>query len=171
MRHAQPGNCPRATRKRNWPCLFRSPSMHCIPLVIILVVLAQENHCISYHSLAHHPQHMNDVVTIRKMHQSAEPSCHHMHIIRMCAIRGKIADVWLSTEGVLDLCNGVVSEKSLQIFWPLLPAVYVTVFSGGTDAPEVRCDLTDIQTHTDRQTDRPTKYCTPRCASAPRVNK
>ena len=39
--------------------------------------------------------------------------------------------------------------KSPQIFRPLLPAEYVTVFSGQTDAPEVRFDLTD------RQTDRP----------------
>ena len=36
-------------------------------------------------------------------------------------------------------------------FGPPLPAEYVTEFSGQTDGPEVRCDLTDTQTH--RQTD------------------
>ena len=40
----------------------------------------------------------------------------------------------------------------------------MTAFSGQTDAPEVRCDLTD------RQTDRP-NYSNPRCACAPRVNE
>ena len=54
--------------------------------------------------------------------------------------------VWLSKEGVLDLCNGVVSEKTPQIFLTLLSAEYVTALSGQTDAPEVRCDLTDTQT-------------------------
>ena len=49
-------------------------------------------------------------------------------------------------------------------FLPSLPAEYVTAFSGRTDAPEVRCDLTDTQT------DRP-NYSNPRCACAPRVNK
>ena len=58
--------------------------------------------------------------------------------------------VWLSMEGVLDLRNGAVSEKTPQILRPPLPAEYVTVFSGRTDAPEVRCDLTDR--HTDRTT-------------------
>ena len=48
------------------------------------------------------------------------------------------------------LCNGAVSEKSLQIFRPPLPAEHVTVFSGRTDALEVRCDLTDR--HTDPTT-------------------
>ena len=42
------------------------------------------------------------------------------------------------------------SEKTPQIFGPPLPAEYVTVFSGQTDAPEVICDLTDR--HTDKQT-------------------
>ena len=56
-----------------------------------------------------------------------------------------------------------------------LPAEYVTVFSGRTDAPEVRCDLTDppthppTQTHTHTHTHRP-NYCNPRCAYTPRVN-
>ena len=58
-------------------------------------------------------------------------------------------NVWLSTEGVLDLRNGAVSEKTPQIFRPPLPAEYVTVFSWPTDTPEVRCDLK-------RQTDRTT---------------
>ena len=49
----------------------------------------------------------------------------------------------------MDLRNRVVLEKTPQIFRPPLPAEYMTVFSGRTDAPEVRCDLTDRQTHTD----------------------
>ena len=48
---------------------------------------------------------------------------------------------------VLDLRNGAVSEKTPQIFWPPLPAEYVTVFSGRTDALEVSFDLTDRHTH------------------------
>ena len=36
---------------------------------------------------------------------------------------------------VPDLCNGVVSEKTPQIFPPSLPAEYVTSISGRTDAP------------------------------------
>ena len=51
--------------------------------------------------------------------------------------------VWLSTEGVLGLCNRVVSEKAPPIFGPLLPAEYVTELSGRTDAPKVRGHLTD----------------------------
>ena len=46
-------------------------------------------------------------------------------------------------EGALDLRNSWVLEKTLQIFWPSLPTEYVTPFSGRTEAPEVRCDLTD----------------------------
>ena len=42
-------------------------------------------------------------------------------------------------EEVLDLCNGGVSEKTLQMFSLSLPAEYVTAFSGRTVAPEVRC--------------------------------
>ena len=47
---------------------------------------------------------------------------------------------------VLDLCNRAVSEKNPQYFGPPLPAEYKAVFSGQTDAPEVRCDLADRQT-------------------------
>ena len=36
-------------------------------------------------------------------------------------------------------------------FWPSLPAEYVTAFSGRTDAPEVRCDLTDTERQTQLQ--------------------
>ena len=52
--------------------------------------------------------------------------------IRMRAFRRKNGrlDVWPSTEGVLDLCNGAVSEKTPLFFLPLLPAEYVTAFSG-----------------------------------------
>ena len=60
--------------------------------------------------------------------------------------------------------NGAVSEKKTH-FFPPLPAEYVTVFSGRTDAPEVRLDLTDTHTH------RETKYSKPRCACTPRVNE
>ena len=45
--------------------------------------------------------------------------------------------VQMAFNGVLVLCNRVVSEKILQ---------YVIVFSERTDVPEVRCDLTDTQT-------------------------
>ena len=51
-----------------------------------------------------------------------------------------------TTGGAVYLCNGAVSEKSPQIFRPSLPVEYVTEFSGRTDAPKVRCDLTDTQT-------------------------
>ena len=45
--------------------------------------------------------------------------------------------------------NEAVSKKTLHIFLPPMSAEYVTVFSGRTDAPEVRFDLTDTQRHTD----------------------
>ena len=64
--------------------------------------------------------------------------------------------VWLSMEGVLDLRNGAVSEKTPQIFDLRFSAEYVTVFSRRTDAPEVRCDLTDTHTHTHTHTDKTT---------------
>ena len=56
--------------------------------------------------------------------------------------------LWHSMEGVLDLCNRAVSEKPPHIFGPTLPTEYVTVFSRQTDAPEVRCGLTDTHTQT-----------------------
>ena len=40
------------------------------------------------------------------------------------------------TQEAVYLCNGAVSEKSPHIFRPPLPAEYMTVFSGRTDAPE-----------------------------------
>ena len=49
--------------------------------------------------------------------------------------------IWLSTEGVLDLRNGVVSEKTPQIFWPPLPTEYTTVFSGRTDLRHSRGEM------------------------------
>ena len=49
-------------------------------------------------------------------------------------------------------------------FLTFVSAEYVTAFSGRTDAPEVRCDLTDRHTHTHDN------YSNPRCACAPRVN-
>ena len=62
-------------------------------------------------------------------------------------------------EGALDLCKGAVSEKTPQIL-PLSSTEFVTAFSEPTDAPEVRCDLTDTHTHDN--------YRNPR-ACAPRV--
>ena len=55
-------------------------------------------------------------------------------------------------EGALDLGKGAVSEKTPQIFRPSSPTEFVTAFLERTDAPKVRCDLTD--THTHRQTRR-----------------
>ena len=53
----------------------------------------------------------------------------------------------------LDLYNRTVSEKTLQRFWPPLPAEYVTVFSGWTDTPKVTCDThTHIHIHVDPTT-------------------
>ena len=68
-------------------------------------------------------------------------------------------------EGALDLGKEAVSEKTPQIFRPSSPTEFVTAFSERTDAPEVRCDLTDTHTHTHRHDD----YRNPR-ACAPRVN-
>ena len=45
-------------------------------------------------------------------------------------------------ERALDLGNGEVAEKTPQFFLLSLPAEPVTAFSGRTDGPEVRCDLT-----------------------------
>ena len=63
---------------------------------------------------------------------------------------------------LLNLCNGVVSEKTPQIFGHPLPAEYVTssIFSRRIDVPEVTCELT--YTHTDKPTTSG--------ACAPRVN-
>ena len=92
------------------------------------------------------------------MHWSAEPSVWIFMALNYNNAHARFLQengrpyVWLSMEGVLDLRNGAVSEKTPQIFWPSLPAGYVTVFSGRTDAPEVRCDLTHTHTHTDKPT-------------------
>ena len=86
---------------------------------------------------------------VLKLEPSAPPRAYNTHA-RYPWKNGRLY-VWLSMEGVLDLCNGAVSEKTQQIFWPSLPAEYVTVFSKRTDAPEVRCDLTDTHSHTHRQ--------------------
>ena len=60
---------------------------------------------------------------------------------------------------VLDLRNRAVSEKTPQIF-----DFHCSLsISGRTDAPEVRCGLTD------RHTDKP-NYSSARCACTPRVN-
>ena len=72
----------------------------------------------------------------------------HVHFLQE---NGKLY-VWPSTEGGLDLCNKVVSEKTQQIFGPSLLAEYMTAFSGRIEAQEVRCD--------GQHTDRP-NYCNP----------
>ena len=51
-----------------------------------------------------------------------------------------------------QIAGSAPGEKSPHIFRPPLSAEYVTVFSGRTDAPEVRCDL---QRQTDRQDNPP----------------
>ena len=90
------------------------------------------------------------------MHWSAEPSAWIFMALNYNNAHARFPQengrpyVWLSMEGVLDLRNGAVSDKTPQIFGPSLLAEYVTVFSGRTDTPEVRCDLT--HTHTHRQT-------------------
>ena len=68
-----------------------------------------------------------------------------------------------TTVGVLDVCNGALSEKTPQIFWLSLPVEYVIWLSGRKDAVEVRYWLTDKYTH------RP-NYSNPCCACAQRVN-
>ena len=49
--------------------------------------------------------------------------------------------------------NEAISEKTPQYFSPMSSAESVAAFSGQTDAPDVRCDLTDRQTHTHRHDD------------------
>ena len=67
---------------------------------------------------------------------------------------GKMADRMYGQprEGALDLANRAVPEKTPQIFWPSLPAEYMAAFSRRTEAPEVRCDLTNTHTHTHTHT-------------------
>ena len=42
-----------------------------------------------------------------------------------------IYDIWLLTEGVLDLRNGAVFRENPTISLPSMPAEYVIVFSAG----------------------------------------
>ena len=63
--------------------------------------------------------------------------------------------VWPSTEGVLDLWNRAVSKKTPQLFWPLLPAEYVTVIWQTLNE-------THKHTHTHTHTHTYTCACTPR---------
>ena len=90
----------------------------------------------------------------------------YVYTMRMRVIHRKNGrpDVWPSWEGAVDLGNGAVSDKTPQTFdRPSLPAEFVAAFSRRTEAPEVRCDLTD--THRPRHDD----YRNPRYACAPRV--
>ena len=64
----------------------------------------------------------------------------HVHSFR--SQNGRL-NVWLSKQEVLVIGNGEVSEKTLQIVWPLLPTEYVILISGRTDTPMVRFYLTD----------------------------
>ena len=66
-----------------------------------------------------------------------------MHNAHACYLHEK----WLILRGQSrEVCNGAVTEKSPQIFQPMLPAEYVKAVSGRTEAPEVNCHLTDRQT-------------------------
>ena len=97
---------------------------------------------------------------------------HNAHAQCACVLSaGKMADLMYGhpRKAALNLRNTLVLEKTPHIFWPSSPAEFVTAFSGRTDAPEVRCDLTDTHTHTHTHTDRHDDYRNPR-ACAPRVN-
>ena len=84
------------------------------------------------------------------MHYSAEP-------LMPCACAystGKWLTVHMAlTEQCWISAMEQFQRKPQKNFWPLLPAKYMRVFSGWKDTPEVRCDLTETQTHT--LTDRP----------------
>ena len=120
-------------------------------------LLTEQHHFVD--SLAWRPEH-----TEKKVAAFARA----IRIICACALSVKTWPpiLWYSKlkESLRSLTD--VLEKTLQIFWPSLPAEYVTAFSGRNKAPKVRCDLTD--THTNTHTDRP-NYSNPRCACAPRV--
>ena len=77
-----------------------------------------------------------------------------MHNAHACYPQEKMADIMYGypREGALDLRNAWVLEKTPQIFQPSSPAEFVTAVLGRTDAPEVRCDLTDTHTHTHTHT-------------------
>ena len=92
-------------------------------------------------------------------------AAYHVHVVKYaCALCRKMVDC---TYGFQRRSAGSLQRRGfrekLTIFLPLLPAEYVTGFSGRTDPPEVRFDLTDTQT------DRP-NYSNPP-AHARRVNK
>ena len=73
----------------------------------------------------------------------ASNSCMHWHtsFVSTCVLKMADCTYGHTTEGVLNLCNRAVSEKTPHIFWPLLPIECVTSISGRTDAQEVRCDF------------------------------
>ena len=77
-------------------------------------------------------------------------------IMLMHAIHKKMANRTYVFNG--GLCRGVVQRKP-HIFWPLLPTVYIVVFLGQTDAPKVRCDLTDIHRDRDNYSNPPAHAC------------
>ena len=118
-----------------------------------------------YASFAWEPADVNSCTQQVASRSPGEELRENRHILLVSACTLKMADCMYgrATEGVLDLCNGAVSEKTSQNFSPSPLAEYVTAFSGRTVALEVRCDLTDTHTHDDYTVN-------PRCACAPRVN-
>ena len=82
-----------------------------------------------------------------------ELSVHGVCTMRMRVICRKNGRqyVWPSKGGSAQ-SQQRVSMKTQQIFLLSLPAEYVAAFSERTDTPEVRCDLTDRQTHTHSHT-------------------
>ena len=85
-------------------------------------------------------------------------------IMRTCAFHRKMADhMYGFQRSSAGSQQWRCFRENPTNFFTLLPAEYVIAVSGQTDAPEVRCDSTDRQTHR-------TKYCNPGCACTPMVN-
>ena len=66
----------------------------------------------------------------------------HMHGLADCTYGFQWREYWISA---------MEWFQNPQSFRPQVPPEYVTVFSGRTDTPEVRCNLTDTQTETSMQ--------------------
>ena len=79
----------------------------------------------------------------------------HMRVIRR---KNGRPCVWPSKGGSARSLKHMGFRENATDFWPLLPVEYVAAFSQQTEAPEVRCDLTDrhTPTHTDIQIDTAT---------------
>ena len=87
-------------------------------------------------------------------------TCQWDWIDLMCSAKFLQENGWLYTYFNGGSAGSLQQSSFRQIFWPLLPIEYVTVFSRRTDAPNVRCD----------QTQRTTKYHNPHCTCVLRVN-